>query len=140
MILLKIGLAYVYSHVLEYYAHKFLHRFKKKNQPLAFHLREHHVQAWRNNMLDTPSFREAALLGGVALLHSPLLLLSPAAFWTLVLCAMSYLYVHYRSHMDIRWAMDNVPWHVDHHLGNQQANWGVRRDWIDRLLGTRKTK
>ena len=140
MILLEIGLAYVYSHVLEYYAHKFLHRFKKKHQPLAFHLREHHAQAWRNNMHDTPSLREATLLGCIALMHSPLLLVSPPAFWTLVFCAMSYLYVHTRSHMDIKWAMNNVPWHVDHHLGNHKANWGVRKPWIDILLGTRVPK
>lgn len=140
MILLEIALAYAYSHVLEYYAHRFLHRFKKKGQAFSFHLREHHVAAKRNDMSDAPSFREAALLGAVSLLHTPLLLVSPAAFWTLIFCACSYLYVHYRSHMDLEWGKKNAPWHVDHHLGNQQANWGVRRDWVDRLLGTRDAR
>ena len=31
-----------------------------------------------------------------------------------------------------------MPWHYDHHLGkNQDANWGVTTDWVDRVFGTR---
>ena len=31
-----------------------------------------------------------------------------------------------------------LPWHYDHHMGkNQNANWGVTTDWVDRLAGTR---
>ena len=133
--------AYLYSHVLEYYAHRFLHRFKKKHQSLAFHMREHHVLAKKNKMaIHGFSFREAALLGLLAAMHFPLIAISPEAFATLVLCICSYLYVHYRSHANPQWAERHVPWHVDHHLGDQQANWGVRKPWVDILLGTRKPR
>jgi sterol desaturase/sphingolipid hydroxylase (fatty acid hydroxylase superfamily) len=137
MVLLQIVLAYLYSHVLEYYVHKFLHRFKKKGQLLSFHLRAHHVNAKKHMMLDRPSGREALYLGLLAAAHSPLLLVAPWAFGTLVVCSCMYLYVHNKSHLDPEWGKKHVPWHVDHHLGNQQANWGVRRDWVDKLLGTR---
>ena len=31
-----------------------------------------------------------------------------------------------------------VPWHYDHHMGkNQEANWGITSEWVDRLVGTR---
>ena len=41
--------------------------------------------------------------------------------------------------MDPAWAREKVPWHYDHHMApNQDANWGVRRDWVDRLMGTRE--
>jgi sterol desaturase/sphingolipid hydroxylase (fatty acid hydroxylase superfamily) len=31
-----------------------------------------------------------------------------------------------------------VPWHYDHHMGkNQEANWGITTDWVDKLLRTR---
>ena len=140
MILLEIALAYAYSHVLEYYAHKFLHRFKKKKQFLSFHMREHHVHSKRNNMLDPPSPRELGLLAVVAAAHLPLLALSPAAYYTLLAASVEYLYVHWRAHLDLQWAERHVPWHVDHHLGNQQANWGVRRNLVDRLLRTRDAR
>lgn len=40
--------------------------------------------------------------------------------------------------MDLEWAKKHVPWHYDHHMGkNQDANWGVTTDWVDKLLGTR---
>jgi sterol desaturase/sphingolipid hydroxylase (fatty acid hydroxylase superfamily) len=139
-VFIGVGIAWVYSHILEYYAHKFLHRFNKKHQPLAFHMREHHVKAKRNYMSDSPSKREAISLMILLALHAPICLLSPSAFITLVCCSANYLYVHNRSHYDVNWGCDNVPWHVDHHTGNQQANWGVRSDWIDRLLRTKDSK
>ena len=39
---------------------------------------------------------------------------------------------------NVEWAKENIPWHYDHHMGkNQDANWGVTTDWVDRLLNTR---
>lgn len=137
---LGIVIAWVYSHVLEYYAHKFLHRFKRKGQLMSFHMREHHVNAKRQWMSTTPGWKEAFYLGILALLHLPVAWVSVPAYATLLLCSLHYLYVHSRSHLDVNWGCDNVPWHVDHHLGNQQANWGVRSDWVDRLLGTKDSR
>jgi sterol desaturase/sphingolipid hydroxylase (fatty acid hydroxylase superfamily) len=140
VIALQVLLAYIYSHFVEYFAHKFLHLFKKKKHLLSFHLRDHHVNAKRNNMYDSPSVREAALILSLTLTHLPLLYFAPYAFATLVFCALDYIYVHYRAHIDLAWAKENVPWHIDHHIGNQQANWGVRKDWIDKLFKTKDVR
>lgn len=136
MIPLQVLLAYLYSHVLEYYAHKFLHLFTKSDQLLAFHMREHHVRAKRQLMSDTPSGKEGFYLGLLLLFHLPLAWFSPAGYITLAACSAWYLYVHTRAHLDPHWAGKHLPWHAHHHLSNQQANWGVRRNWVDKLLGT----
>ena len=52
---------------------------------------------------------------------------------------VEYAIIHYRSHQDIFWARQNLPWHYDHHMGpNQNANWGVRYPMFDIIFGTRK--
>lgn len=140
MILIQILFAYIYSHFVEYFAHIFLHAFKKKKYFLSFHLRDHHVTAKKQDMIDPPSLREAFLLLLLTFTHFPLVFYAPYAFITLVFCALQYIYIHYKAHMSLDWAEQNVPWHVDHHLGNQQANWGVRKDWIDRLFKTKKPR
>ena len=140
VIILQILFAYIYSHFVEYFAHRFLHLFKKKKYFLSFHLRDHHVDSKKNNMIDPPSLREAFLLLLLTSTHLPLLYFAPYAFLTLIACSLSYIYVHYRAHIDLSWAEQNVPWHVDHHLGNQQANWGVRRNWIDVLFKTKDSR
>jgi hypothetical protein len=134
--LLSIVIAWIYSHVLEYFGHRFLHRFKKRNQLLSFHMREHHVNAKRRVMKDEPSGRETFYLGLLAIVHAPLLFVFPAAFITLLACSCSYLYVHNKCHKEPLWAARHYPWHVRHHLQNQQAHWGVRSNAIDILLGT----
>ena len=129
-------IAWIYSHFLEYYTHKLLHKFNKKGQLLAFHMRDHHVRAKRQQMIDHPSKREAFSLILLTAVHVPLFYIAPIAFITLVCCALRYLYVHNKSHSNILWGYKNVPWHINHHLGNQQANWGVRSNWVDKLMGT----
>ncbi len=43
------------------------------------------------------------------------------------------------SHLDPMWCRENLPWHYDHHMGpNQDMNYGVTTDWVDRLMGTRE--
>ena len=40
--------------------------------------------------------------------------------------------------MDVEWAKKNIPWHYEHHMGNNQdANWGVTNSFWDLLIGTR---
>ena len=47
--------------------------------------------------------------------------------------------MHRKSHIDVEWAKKNMPWHYDHHLGlDQDSNFGIRSDIMDRLLYTRK--
>ncbi len=58
---------------------------------------------------------------------------------TAVFGAWNYYRCHKRSHLDPEWARENLPWHVDHHMGpDQDANWGVTSPWMDVLMGTRK--
>ena len=55
-----------------------------------------------------------------------------------MISSFHYHRVHKRAHLDPEWAKVHVPWHYDHHMGkNQHANWGVRSDVIDRVMGTR---
>ena len=65
-------------------------------------------------------------------------MISPLFYFTLVICGIRYYLIHKKSHLDPKWAKKNVPWHYDHHMGkNQDANWGVTTDWVDRVAGTR---
>ena len=74
----------------------------------------------------------------LALLHSPLYFLSLPFYLGLLYGGLGYYFVHKQAHLDPEWAKKHVPWHYDHHMGkNQDANWGVTTDWVDRLMGTR---
>lgn len=134
---LQLFFAYVYGHVLEYILHIVLHRYgRKKNSPMAFHWKDHHKHARRQLMHDTPSFRECCLVALLTLLHLPVLFVFPWFYLGLVASSCSYLYHHWRAHLDPEWAYEHVPWHIEHHLGYQHASWGVRSNWVDKLAGT----
>ena len=66
--------------------------------------------------------------------------LPPAVLYNLaVVCGWHYHQVHSRSHLDPDWCRRHLRWHWDHHMGtNQDVNWGVTNQWLDRLLGTRE--
>ena len=136
LIIFQIIFSYAYSHILEYFAHRFLHLFKRKKQLFSFHIRDHHVQAKRNKMLDNLSVREVFALSILAILHAPLAFYFPAAYITLIFAAMEYLYVHTRSHNDLMWASKKVPWHINHHLQDWDKNWGVRSNLFDKIMNT----
>jgi sterol desaturase/sphingolipid hydroxylase (fatty acid hydroxylase superfamily) len=71
--------------------------------------------------------------------HLPLLLYFPYAYFTLVFSAVSYYFLHRKSHLDVAWGKKWLPWHAEHHMGkNQHLNWGVRLPIFDMLLGTHK--
>ena len=89
-------------------------------------------------MFDKYSIHEPAQLLVVVLAHAPILWVDPVAYVTLVGCAIQYAWVHAKSHRDPSWATKHIPWHYEHHIGkNQNANYGVRKPWIDYLLKTR---
>jgi hypothetical protein len=51
----------------------------------------------------------------------------------------NYYRVHKRAHLDGDWAREHLPWHVDHHLGqNQNLNWCVTHPFFDHVMRTRK--
>ena len=151
-ILGQIVLAFIYSLFLEWALHKYLlHNLgKKRGSPFSFHFFEHHGQCRRNNFVDSAydtfnikldrgSGKELFSLGVLLLLHLPLLFIVPWASAILLLCVVHYFVIHVLSHRHPQWAREWLPWHYAHHMApNQEANWGVRFDWIDRLLGTRE--
>jgi len=143
-------LAYLYGHIAEYFIHKFvLHSYGlRKSSPLSFHFEEHHRNARKNDFID-PSYnsvvpgwdaagKEIFYLILTLLLHIPIYFVSNIFYIVLALSAIEYYYKHRRAHTNADWAMNNIPWHYDHHMGrNQHFNWGVRSDILDRLLKTR---
>jgi len=139
---------FIYGHLLEWAIHKYiLHDLgKKKTGPLSFHFSEHHRNSRKNGFYDAVYEKLAWDAGGKELLALmflvlPHLLLINIAPWFVavnVISAIRYHTVHKRAHLDPSWAKEHLPWHYDHHMGaNQDANWGVRSDWVDRAMGTR---
>jgi hypothetical protein len=142
--------AYIYGHIAEWFIHKYiLHNFGKKyNSLFSFHYREHHKNARKNQFYDPvylsraprldAAGKEIVYLAIIVAMHVPVVIISYGAYAALVFSSVEYYYKHRRAHTDPKWAKTNLMWHYDHHMGkNQDANWGVRYDAVDRLLGTR---
>lgn len=149
MIGLPIGWAY--GHLAEWAIHRYvLHGVgKKRGMPFSFHYHEHHRNTRSNNFRDPiydrlrlrwdGASKEAVGLGLLALAHLPLAPVAPWFTAAAVAGGVQYYRVHRRAHVDPAWCREHLPWHYDHHMApNQEANWGVRSDWVDRLLGTRE--
>jgi len=86
-----------------------------------------------------PPLREKLGLFLLILLHSPLVMYAPLFFITLIFCAVRYYKVHKYAHLNPLWGKIFLPWHYDHHMGkDQDTNWGVTIEWVDKLFGTRK--
>ncbi len=139
----------MYSHILEWVLHKYvLHGLgKNKKSRWASHWHAHHKSSRKNDHYDVDYSKgifdvsvRSEILGLLALgiLHIPAILISPLFYFTLVVCAIRYFQIHKKSHLDPEWCKKHLPWHYDHHMGkNQDANWGVTTDWVDRITGTR---
>jgi len=147
--LLSIPLAIVYSHLLEWVLHKYiLHGLgKNKKSPWASHWHTHHRSSRQNDnydgdykkgIFDKTVRSEILGLFILSVIHIPTILISPLFYFTLVVCAIRYYKIHKKSHLDVEWCKKYLPWHYDHHMGkNQDANWGVTTDWVDRIANTR---
>ncbi|MCB9675350.1 MAG: hypothetical protein H6737_09555 [Alphaproteobacteria bacterium] len=149
MLGIPIGLAY--ANASEWLIHKYvLHgRGKKRSSFWSFHFHEHHRAVRKNEhydadyerivLGDNPQNREILGLVALSALHAPLLPVAPFFTCTVWYSAAYYWHVHRKSHLDIEWAREKLPWHYDHHMGpNQDANWCVTRPWMDHVMGTRE--
>ena len=147
--LITIPLAVIYSSLLEWVIHKYiLHGLGKKRKSFfSFHWHAHHNAAKKNNFYDHnyawaktgPALRERLGLYGLVLLHTPLVIDAPLFFAAVTLCALYYYRTHKKMHMVPKWGRYFYPWHWDHHMGkDQDCNWGVTIQWVDKLMGTRK--
>ena len=145
-VLLQMAVAWVYSHLLEYSLHRWWLHNRKRKHWFRDHFGNHHKLARKNWMYDHRSHdkiqptkdREIKGLLLLALLHSPVAIWFPWAYLVLVYSTAAYFIVHRRAHQDFRWARENLPWHYDHHIGQQNMNWGVRLPWVDWIAGTRR--
>lgn len=144
------AVGYIYGHLAEWAIHKYiLHGWgKSKGSLFSFHFFDHHRNARLNNFIDTAYLdsifqwneigKEIFYLSLLMIAHIPLFLLFPYFTLALFYSAAEYYYLHRKSHIDLEWARKNLPWHFDHHMAlNQDMNWGVRSDWVDRLFNTR---
>jgi len=140
----------VASNITEWAVHKYvLHGLgKKKTNWWAFHWHDHHGSARRHGNADDdylkpfyaakPRLKEAAALVGLAAVHLPLLPIAPFYTGTVLWRIVHYYRVHKKSHVDIAWAREHLPWHFDHHMGpDQDQNWCVTHPWFDEVMGTR---
>ncbi|MCO4744097.1 MAG: hypothetical protein KC912_04865 [Proteobacteria bacterium] len=149
MIGIPIGL--IYHNAMEWMIHKHvLHgRGKKRESFWSFHFHEHHQACRRNDNHDDdylhgfmqwdPRGKEVAALMGAAAIHAPLFPVAPFFVATCWYSQYKYYRDHKRSHVDIEWGREHMPWHYDHHMGvNQDSNWCVTHPWFDDLMGTRE--
>ena len=150
-VILSIFLAFLYATFSEWWIHKYvLHGLgKKKNNWFSFHWHSHHRKCRRNRNKDISYLQKDPLhfsvkkeligLTTILALHTPLLYVSSAFYFTLVVCATRYFFMHRRSHIDVRWGQRAMPWHWKHHMGkDQDANWGITTDFWDRILKSNK--
>jgi len=143
-------LAFLYANLLEWTVHKYLFHGLGKNKKSFFssHWRVHHQICRKNNNYDasytkfpphSAVLREILNLCLLNLIHLPLYHISPFFYLCLALFTVRYFYMHQRSHTDVEWGKENLPWHYDHHMGkDQDANWGVTSPLWDHIFGTRK--
>ena len=120
---------------------------KNKKSRWASHWHTHHKKCRKNNnsdddykqfILKKSSRQEVFGLLILGILHLPFYTVSPLFYTTLLFCSVRYYFLHRKAHLDTEWGKKNLPWHYDHHMGkNQNANWGVTTDWVDKLMGTR---
>lgn len=149
--LLSLPLVHLYATALEWAGHRYLFHGlgKKKGSIFGFHYAEHHRDVRRQQGLDA-AYRRSPLgwhahgrecIGIVllGLIHLPLAFAAPLPYAYLMWRGFEYHRLHRKSHVDVAWTQQHLPWHWDHHMGpDADANWCVTCEWFDKLMGTRK--
>lgn len=149
--MIGIPVALLAANATEWVVHKYvLHGLgRRRGSYWSFHWHEHHRNSRKHDGLDPdyerPVFgvhaqgKEALGLVALAATQLPLLPVAPFYTGTILYSTWRYYKVHKRAHQDPDWGRENLPWHMDHHLGpNQDANWCVTRPWFDHIMGTRE--
>jgi sterol desaturase/sphingolipid hydroxylase (fatty acid hydroxylase superfamily) len=149
--MIGIPVGWAYAHVGEWALHRYLLHGpgRKRASMWSFHFHDHHATT-RTSEFEDPMYeshpfkwnaagKEVLSLAALAAAHLPLVPIAPFFVATVAVSGIQYYRIHKRSHLEPEWCRENVPWHYDHHMGpDQHKNWGVRRDWVDRLMGTRE--
>ena len=127
-IVLQVGIAWFYSHVLEYCLHRWLLHVPHRKKWFKTHFGDHHKAAKRNFMYDQKYVQPVTIKGDpevkglivLGLAHAPIAIWFPYAYLMLIYSAFSYFFVHRRAHQDITWGRNYLPWHYDHHMYKDQ--------------------
>ena len=131
----------VYASFLEWWVHKklFHENGRKSHSYFAFHLREHHADAKKNNFYDDQfSFRESLGLLFLSIIHLPILFLSPMFYCATIVYAIAFIILHNYGHRNPEWAQNYQPWHWKHHMKNPNQNWNVVLPLADWIMRTNK--
>jgi hypothetical protein len=140
------------ANIVEWVIHKYvLHGLgKDKSSIWRFHWSGHHRAARKHDMYDesylTGPFHESRrseTLGMLVIMltQAPFFWVAPGYTIATWVYSLVYLWAHRKAHLDTVWGKKWMPWHVDHHLGqNQDQNWGVVAPWFDWAMGTRKRR
>ena len=138
---------WAYGHIIEYAIHRWVFHTigKKKGHPLSFHVHTHHKVCRRNAFFDF-AYRKISTteefwgLLFLAILHSPIAFFAPYFYVAALYSICAYYITHRIAHLNPDWARKKLSHHYDHLMGPgkcMNANFGVRSDMIDRILGTR---
>ena len=134
----------------EWALHKYvLHGLgRDKASRFSFHYHDHHQAvrkhggydpAYEGPMWSTPTqAREAIGLAVIAVAHAPLFPIAPFYTATIWYCLRRYRRDHRHAHLDPKWGRDHLTWHYEHHMGDQDKNFGVVWAWFDLVAGTRE--
>jgi hypothetical protein len=131
----------IYASFLEWWVHKYLFhvRGKKKDSLFAYHLRDHHVVAKRNNFTDIRvSLIEAGGLLFLAIIHLPIFYIAPMFYFATVTYAIAFFVLHNYAHRNPKWAKSHQSWHWKHHMKNPNSNWNVVLPIADWIMKTNK--
>ena len=126
--MIPIVLGLTYGSFLEWWIHKklFHEHGRKKDSPFAYHLRDHHVVAKKNDFIDERlSSIETVGLFFLMVLHLPFLWINSLFFITTVAYALAY-------------AKRFQYWHYRHHMKNPNSNWNVVLPIADFIMRTNK--
>jgi len=144
MVVAQIAFAWLYSHIFEYFIHKYiLHNYKFFKKPFKNHFKLHHGISRKNKMYDEnyekligSKFEFSGLIF-LLFLHLPFVFFFKWFYFTLIFSACTYYFLHKKSHTNVTWGKKWLPWHYEHHMGkNQNINWGVRLPIVDKIMKT----
>lgn len=147
------------ANVIEWLFHRFvLHGIgRNKKSFWSFHWHDHHkacrriretriAGVMRNLDPSYESFPRSfnsqmkellALVIGVILVM-PVMYLSVPVWLGLAAYAVTYYFMHMKSHLDPAWGKRWMRWHYDHHIGkDQDKNWNVVIPIMDYVMRTR---
>mgnify|MGYP003144388306 CR=1 FL=1 len=148
-IVVQIILGIVFANWFEWAAHKYvMHDLGRRWRWLSWHWMQHHRNSALNKFHDKDYLKSpfdwnsrAKEILGLALLAlcvSPVSLLAPVMYATMVTWTVLYYVTHAKSHRNPEWAKKYVPWHYEHHMGQApDANFCVVMPLWDIILGTR---